>query len=53
MYKLKNIYEKQRGATPQQPNSNNWNDGSFLAHLLKKSQSKNFIESITLSISLG
>ena len=37
MYKLKNIYEKQRGATPQQPNSNNWNDGSFLAHLLKKS----------------
>lgn len=35
MYKLKNIYEKQK--QPQQPNSNNWNFGSVPPHLLKKS----------------
>lgn len=33
MYKLKNIYEKQR---TQQPNSNNWNFGSIPPELLGK-----------------
>ena len=37
MYKLKNLFEKQRTTQQQQrPNSNNWNFGSVPASLLKK-----------------
>ena len=36
MYKLKNIYEKQKNPNPTQPNSNNWNFGSVPPHLLGK-----------------
>lgn len=36
MYKLKNLYEKQKQPAQHQPNSNNWNFGSVPAHLLKK-----------------
>jgi hypothetical protein len=36
MYKLKNLYEKQKQPSPTNFNSNNWNFGSVPKQLLKK-----------------
>jgi hypothetical protein len=36
MYKLKNIYEKMKHQSTQQPNPNNWNFGSPPPQLMKK-----------------